>query len=153
MPCDHRCVSCRYQQALGERDDLRQAAAAAGAAASTAAVADEGEAAGAVADPKRASPSPSHGHDHAPSEENPRGHEEHQDQRHDGQTSDLAVEGRGVKLAAAAAAAAAAAGEGGGSLRRSEERDKEVLLLRKLVEKLQRDVEGLKSDLEVRGIL
>lgn len=54
------------------------------------------------------------------------------------------AEGRGLQV-----------GEGGVGLGREggEEREKEVLLLRKVVEKLQREVEGLKSDREVRALV
>lgn len=40
----------------------------------------------------------------------------------------------------------------GGRLEREEREGKELVLLRNVVEKLQREVEGLKSDLQVRGL-
>lgn len=65
----------------------------------------------------------------------------------------LSEDGKGSQVEAGEKGGGEGSGDAEGRRREGERREKEVSLLRNLVDKLQREVEGLKSDHEVRLVL
>lgn len=127
-------------QALSARDELEQSGAAAG----TAAIAP-------AASPTSPPASSPEGKNNPQTiDEAPAGRLQHERELNNAVPN---IEQSGTSIDDAAARRSSQ-GEGGVVEGRGrEEREKELTLLRNVVEKLQREVEGLKSDLEVRVVI